>query len=159
MDNKKIFQWPLGVATYRKFPRDIDLLEAFAPDEFHGPGKNGHRKNLCNLQATVRGCCMTDRMAVREMCHRSPSLFAQIYPGSSREELMKVIKSNKLHEVCDIRVCFSSNDLCVCVCVCVCHVSSQARKEWLPEEPDPEGYRMTLLDSDYTLAPVGFNTE
>lgn len=50
----KIFQWPLGVATYRKFPRDIDLLEAFAPDEFHGPGKNGRRKFLCNLQATVR---------------------------------------------------------------------------------------------------------
>lgn len=112
VDNKRVFQWPLGVATYRHFPRDIDLLDAFAPDESHGPGRNGRRKYLCNLQATI-------------------------YPGSTREELMKIVKANKLQEVCDIR----------------------ARKEWLPEEPDPEGYRTVLLDSDYTLAPAGFNTE
>ena len=58
IDGARVQQWPLGVATYRKFPRTIDFLAA------SGPNPNvtipqlaqQRRKYLCNLQATVRMC-------------------------------------------------------------------------------------------------------
>lgn len=47
IDNTRIFQWPLGVATYRNFPAEIDDYTAMGPS---GPKR---RSKLFNFMATV----------------------------------------------------------------------------------------------------------
>ncbi|EGD77267.1 hypothetical protein PTSG_08361 [Salpingoeca rosetta] len=116
VDGVRVQQWPLGVATYRKFPRAINYLAAVGPN----PNititavRKTRRKYLCNLQATI-------------------------YEGSSRETLLQVLRASGLAKDCFIN----------------------ARTQWLPNEtPETaEEYKQMLLESEYTLAPAGLNTE
>eukprot|EP00055_Hartaetosiga_balthica_P008490 m.31805 g.31805 ORF g.31805 m.31805 type:complete len:453 (+) comp6336_c0_seq1:74-1432(+) len=109
IDNKRVFQWPLGVATYRKFPQSISRFDAL------GPTTTGlRRKYLCNLQATI-------------------------YEGSSREKLLSILRQSGLDKHCFIN----------------------ARTRWLAHETvqTAEEYKNILLQSDFTLSPIGQNTE
>eukprot|EP00052_Salpingoeca_macrocollata_P011711 m.90516 g.90516 ORF g.90516 m.90516 type:complete len:394 (+) comp18169_c0_seq2:50-1231(+) len=101
LDDKKYLQWPLGVATYRHFPRGVA----------GGAALQAHRPYLANLLATV-------------------------YPGSSREELVGVLKSSP------------SGDIFI-----------KTRADWVPKEDASREYMQTLLGSHHTLCPAGLNTE
>ncbi len=104
VDNEHIFQWPLGVATYRGFPK--------VPH--HDLSVTVPRRYLCNFLGTV-------------------------YSGSSREVLIKAIHDNQLNKWCYVN----------------------PRYDWLPGETQEsrEEYYGALLRSDFTLNPVGMNTE
>eukprot|EP00045_Choanoeca_perplexa_P016856 m.233219 g.233219 ORF g.233219 m.233219 type:complete len:437 (-) comp17376_c0_seq1:2293-3603(-) len=67
------------------------------------------------------------------------NLQATIYPNTSREVLLKVLQDNNYTTSCFI----------------------EARKDWHPTETgeSKQRYQQALLSSDYTLAPVGFNSE
>uniref|UniRef100_A0A146KX82 Transmembrane protein 5 n=1 Tax=Lygus hesperus TaxID=30085 RepID=A0A146KX82_LYGHE len=103
VDNKDIFQWPLGVATYRRFPAVKDLKITDSP-----------RKHFCNFVGTV-------------------------YKNSSRSHLKQMIMDRQFP--------FS----------CVSYV----REKWLPNETTESllRYINILKNSDFTLCPVGRNTE
>lgn len=104
VDGLEFFQWPLGVATYRGFPKpspsDLDL--------------ESERPYLCNFLGTV-------------------------YSGSSREELLRVLRSGNLSGRCFVK----------------------PRDEWQPLETKEsvETYVLALAHSDLTLNPVGKNPE
>ncbi|KAF6216314.1 hypothetical protein GE061_000655 [Apolygus lucorum] len=103
VDNEDIFQWPLGVATYRGFPVVKDVSVDDSP-----------RKHLCNFVGTV-------------------------YKNSSRSRLKQLVEDGQ----------FPFN--------CVSHV----RLKWLANEPTEslQKYINILENSDFTLCPVGRNTE
>ncbi|XP_033098767.1 ribitol-5-phosphate xylosyltransferase 1-like [Anneissia japonica] len=104
INDKNIFQWPLGVATYRGFP--------VVPDE--EVRVNVSRPYVCNFLGTI-------------------------YPGSSREDLMSSIRAADLQDKCFIK----------------------ARLNWEPLETTEslDVYKKALATSDFTLNPVGVNTE
>ncbi|XP_064486961.1 ribitol-5-phosphate xylosyltransferase 1-like isoform X2 [Ornithodoros turicata] len=104
VDGKEFFQWPLGVATYRGFPKasasTVDITSK--------------RPYLCNFLGTV-------------------------YKGSSREELVSVLRSDNIGKQCFVK----------------------HRNEWQPLETREslEMYTLALEHSDLTLNPVGKNPE
>ena len=104
VDDDFIFQWPLGVATYRNFPN---------PD-FMNLNLHITRPYVCNFIATI-------------------------YPGSSREELIKIMDNDFYRKICFIK----------------------SRSEWQPKETkdSSEVYIDALRLSDLTLSPIGMNHE
>lgn len=104
VDNVNFYQWPLGVATYRGFPKvdpkKLDIENA--------------RPYICNF-------------------------LGSIYPQSSREKLLQIIREHNLTQYCFIKV----------------------RHEWQPRETKNSLslYIESLGLSDLTLSPVGINTE
>lgn len=102
VDDKEVFQWPLGVATYRGFPKAPSSLLSY----------EGQRPYPCNFVGTV-------------------------YPGSSREELLRVLGDRGAP----------------------CYLNT--RNEWQPQETKTslEAYRLALKLSDVTLNPAGKNPE
>lgn len=101
VDDVEVFQWPLGVATYRGFPKAKP-----------GESEQQQRPYPCNFVGTV-------------------------YPGSSREELLRVLGDRGAP----------------------CYLST--RNEWRPLETKSslESYLLALKLSDVTLNPVGKNPE
>ncbi|CAH1392920.1 unnamed protein product [Nezara viridula] len=105
IDNKEIFQWPLGVATYRGFPNlDYNQIKHVTSP----------RKYKCNFMGTV-------------------------YKNSSREIVDALLKTSRLRNICYL----------------------STRHKWLPNESEESRaeYLSILQDSDFTLNPVGENTE
>ncbi len=104
VDNHFIYQWPLGVATYRNFPN---------PD-FSKLNLQISRSYVCNFIATI-------------------------YPDSSRQELLKVLESEKFRNICFVK----------------------PRFEWQPKESRDSLnlYVEALRLSDLTLSPIGMNHE
>ncbi|XP_038054499.1 ribitol-5-phosphate xylosyltransferase 1-like isoform X2 [Patiria miniata] len=104
VDDAEIYQWPLGVATYRGFPV-VDSA---------GLNVRASRPYRCNFMGTI-------------------------YPNSSRETLLRVIKKHNLGDYCYVR----------------------ARESWEPAEKEETrlDYERILSQSDLTLSPVGLNTE
>ncbi|KAK8784889.1 hypothetical protein V5799_008747 [Amblyomma americanum] len=102
VDDKEIFQWPLGVATYRGFPKAPSSLLS----------SESQRPYPCNFVGTV-------------------------YPGSSREELLRVLGDRGAP----------------------CYLNT--RNEWRPLETKSslESYLLALKLSDVTLNPAGKNPE
>ena len=102
INSNKIFQWPLGVATYRHFP----LIPKTGIDV------NNKRKYKCNFLGTV-------------------------YPNSSRERLKTLLDQESFN----------------------CYVKT--RSFWLAKESknSMDLYHQVLKDSDFTLCPVGINSE
>lgn len=102
VDDVEVFQWPLGVATYRGFPKAPSTLLA----------SEGQRPYPCNFVGTV-------------------------YPGSSREELLRVLGDRGAP----------------------CYLNT--RNEWRPLETKEslESYLLALKLSDVTLNPAGKNPE
>lgn len=105
IDNKEIFQWPLGVATYRGFPN----LHYNQIEHVTNP-----RKYKCNFMGTV-------------------------YKNSSREIVEALLRMSRLRNICYL----------------------STRHKWLPNESKESRaeYLSILQDSDFTLNPVGENTE
>lgn len=103
VDDVEVFQWPLGVATYRGFPR----AQPGEPE-----WQQQQRPYPCNFVGTV-------------------------YPGSSREELLRVLGDRGAP----------------------CYLST--RNEWRPLETQSslESYLLALKLSDVTLNPAGKNPE
>ena len=101
-DSEKVFQWPLGVATYRHFPMIHKNVV----------NVNQKRKYMCNFLGTV-------------------------YPNSSREKLKQLLDQETLN----------------------CYV--KIRSTWLAKESQNsmDLYHQILKDSDFTLCPVGINSE
>lgn len=101
-DSEKIFQWPLGVATYRHFPMihktDVNV--------------NQKRRYMCNFLGTV-------------------------YPNSSREKLKKILDDGSLNCYVKTRSTWSANE----------------------NKKSMNLYHEALKDSDFTLCPVGINSE
>ena len=101
-DSEKIYQWPLGVATYRSFPMihktDVNV--------------NQKRKYTCNFLGTV-------------------------YPNSSREKLKKILDDRSLNCYVKTRSTWSANE----------------------NKNSMNLYHNVLKDSDFTLCPVGINSE
>ncbi|XP_071961655.1 ribitol-5-phosphate xylosyltransferase 1-like [Antedon mediterranea] len=104
VNDDNIFQWPLGVATYRGFP--VVQEEAIRI--------NISRPYVCNFLGTI-------------------------YPGSSREKLMNSLEGAGLDDKCFIKT----------------------RTSWEPLESKEslDVYKRGLATSDFTLNPVGVNTE
>lgn len=62
-----------------------------------------------------------------------------VYKNSSREILINILRSNRIHSLCTVK----------------------SRQSWLPQETDQssEDYMKALENSDLTLSPVGINSE
>jgi hypothetical protein len=87
VDNKRIFQWPLGVATYRGFPANL-------------PVNTGARRYLCNFMGTVRVGLCGWRVDWDNVWPLSP----QVYPESSREVLVELLHDNpQMEELCFVK--------------------------------------------------------
>ena len=102
-DSEKLFQWPLGVATYRHFPMihktDVNV--------------NQKRRYTCNFLGTV-------------------------YPNSSREKLKKILDDDKALN---------------------CYVKTRSTWSANENKNSMNIYHQILKDSDFTLCPVGINSE
>jgi hypothetical protein len=101
----------------------------------------------------------------------------QIYPNSSRTELLQVLHAHGFAQHCFIEVlawlidvlaplrCALLMQQPACVRLAGRHPCArrrwQARMEWQPNESEESRsrYQQVLLSSDFTLAPAGLNTE
>lgn len=124
IDDVDFFQWPLGVATYRSFPRQC-LATLDEDDDHNHPNPRVNRLPISNRATRLYTC----------------NFLGTVYPNSTREELLRVLKSAPLRvqRACMIKV----------------------RAEWSPGETDATlaQYVHALTQSDLTLNPAGKNVE
>jgi len=124
IDDVDFFQWPLGVATYRSFPKRC--LSASSDDEDEDRRRNPENPAISSGAEKRLYAC---------------NFLGTVYPNSTREELLRVLKSAPLsvQRACMIKV----------------------RAEWSPGETDATlaQYVRALTRSDLTLNPAGKNVE
>ena len=132
VDDVDIFQWPLGVATYRNFPKQC--LATSAEENLHNNNNIIHDDSRSD---SFRRWPVGTRAARMYTCN----FLGTVYPNSTREELLRVLKSApvSVQRACMIKV----------------------RSEWSPGETDETlaQYVHALLQSDLTLNPAGKNVE
>ena len=129
VDDVDIFQWPLGVATYRSFPKQCLATS----DDYNGSSNNLKYERDSRLHLPVA--------STRAVRMYACNFLGTVYPNSTREELLRVLKSAPMsvQRACMIKV----------------------RAEWSPGETDETlaQYVRALLQSDLTLNPAGKNAE
>lgn len=91
--------------------------------------------------ATYRGFPMIESSQLNLQASRRYrcNFLGTVYPGSSREQLVKIIQDHNLHNYCYLKT----------------------RQTWEPDETEAsaQSYINILLQSDLTLSPVGKNAE
>ena len=138
IDDEEVFQWPLGVATYRSFPApDMTSRLRSTTSETNN---DSIEKDVMN-QNEVESTGDEDRPYI---CN----FLGTIYTNSSREELLQVVSNinqryterNKTHKP----LCFL-----------------KTRSKWAPSETQSSRdiYVEALKSSDLTLNPIGKNHE
>jgi hypothetical protein len=147
IDDREVFQWPLGVATYRNFPVPEESLENSSLTQANNDlsKKNDEEEKEHEVVSQV--------LVTQEWKEHRPyvcNFLGTIYSNSSREEVLRVLSTinQKYQRESDEKQptppCFV-----------------KARLSWTPSETTEtrDVFIQALKSSDLTLNPIGMNHE